>query len=81
MKSIIIRSAKPEDLPALLQFEQGVIEAERQFDPTLKSSYINYYNLKEMILAADVEVAVAEFNDKLIASGYARIESARPIFN
>ena len=80
MENIIIRSAKPEDLFTLLQFEQGVIETERPFDPTIKSGHINYYNLKEMIQAEDVEVAVAEFNNQLIASGYARIEKSKRSF-
>lgn len=77
MENIIIRSAKPEDLTALLQFEQGVIETERQFDPTIKSGHINYYNLKEMLQVADVEVAVAVLNNQVVASGYARIEQSR----
>ena len=80
MENITIRSAKPEDLSTLLRFEQGVIETERQFDPTIKKGRINYYDLREMIQAADVEVAVAELNDQLIASGYARIEQSRKAY-
>jgi hypothetical protein len=45
--NIIIRSATTNDLHALLQFEQDVIETERPYDPTLKTGYINYYDLKE----------------------------------
>lgn len=74
---IIIRSATIDDLNTLLQFEQGVIEAERPFDPTLKSGYINYYDLNEMIEATHIELAVAELNNELIASGYARIEQSK----
>ena len=37
----IVRKATLDDLPTLLLFEQGVIEAERPFDPTIKSGDIN----------------------------------------
>ena len=67
-----------DDLPTLLRFEQGVIAAERPFDPTLKADPIRYYDLEHMIAAAHIEVLVAEVNDELIASGYARIEEAKP---
>ncbi|MBV9961367.1 MAG: GNAT family N-acetyltransferase [Parafilimonas sp.] len=75
--SIIIRSATVDDLNTLLQFEQGVIEAERPFDPTLKSGHIDYYDLNEMIEATHTELAVAELNNQVIASGYARIKQAQ----
>ena len=78
MQDIIIREATLEDLPVLLNFEQGIITAERPFDPTLKKEEINYYSIRDMILASDVHVVVAESQNKLIASGYARIEKAKP---
>lgn len=77
---IIIRSATINDLNTLLQFEQGVIKTERQFDPTLKAGHINYYDLNEMIEASYIELAVAELNNELIASGYARIEQSKKTF-
>ena len=49
MENIIIRPARQEDLPVLLEFEQGVIEAERPMDATLKSEKINYYDIAAMI--------------------------------
>jgi len=78
MQDIIIREATLKDLPVLLSFEQGIITAERPFDPTLKKEEINYYSIRDMILASDVDVVVAESQNKLIASGYARIEKAKP---
>lgn len=75
MNQITIRKATLNDLPTLLQFEQGVIEAERPFDPTLKDEKIYYYgDIGEMIVAAHIELLVAELEGKLIGSGYARIE-------
>ncbi|WP_310554540.1 GNAT family N-acetyltransferase [Flavobacterium sp.] len=76
-----IRKAKLEDLPILLEFEQGIIETERPFDPTLKSEKITYYNIEKMILAPTIEVAVAEIGTKIVGSGYARIEEAKPYLN
>jgi len=76
MDQIIIRKATLQDLDTLLRFEQGVIAAERPFDPTLQSGHIHYYNLEEMITAAYIELVVAELDGGLIGSGYARIEKA-----
>lgn len=78
MEDVIIRKASLKDLKTLLIFEQGVISAERPFDTTLKNGKINYYDLEKMINAIDVELVVAELNDEIIASGYARIEHAKP---
>lgn len=77
MNDITIRKAEPGDLPVLLQFEQGIITAERPFDPTLKEGHINYYDIAEMITAPNVELLVAEAGGELIGSGYARIESVK----
>jgi ribosomal protein S18 acetylase RimI-like enzyme len=78
VKNLIIRSATINDLTTLLLFEQGVINAERPFDNTLKTGHIHYYDLEKMIAATDVELVVAELEGKLIGSGYARIETAKP---
>jgi GNAT superfamily N-acetyltransferase len=77
MDQIIIRKAIPSDLDTLLRFEQGVIAAERPFDPTIKEGSIHYYDLKGMLNAPDVELLVAELDKTPIGSGYARIEAAR----
>jgi GNAT superfamily N-acetyltransferase len=78
MQQIIIRKAIHADLPILLEFEQGVIAAERPFDPTLKREVTRYYDLEVMITARHIELLVAELDGGLIASGYARIEDAKP---
>lgn len=67
-----------KDIPTLLEFEQGVIEAERPFDITLKRESTRYYNIEEMITAPHIELLVAELNGALVACGYVRIESAKP---
>ena len=75
--NISIRPATIKDLPVLLQFEQGVISAERPFDPTLKTGEIHYYDIEHMINAPHIELLVAEQDGELIGSGYARIEDAK----
>ena len=78
MNEVIIRKATINDLDTLLVFEQGVISAERPFDPTLKTVHTNYYDIEKMIPASNVELVVAELGGELIGSGYARIENAKP---
>ncbi|MEO6540842.1 MAG: GNAT family N-acetyltransferase [Ferruginibacter sp.] len=77
MKQVMIRKATLADLETLLSFEQGVISAERPFDITLKTGDTNYYDIEKMIIATDVELLVAELDDELVGSGYARIENAK----
>jgi len=79
MQDITIRKATLKDMDTLLRFEQGVIEAERPFDPTLDED-IHYYDLNEMIGASHIELLVAEYEREIIASGYARIESASRLY-
>ncbi|MFV5694995.1 GNAT family N-acetyltransferase [Flavobacterium sp. LB3P122] len=81
MHTINTRKAHPDDLEKLLEFEQGIITAERPFDPTLKEGKINYYNIEKMISASDVEIVVAEIDSEIVGSGYARLEAAKPYLN
>jgi GNAT superfamily N-acetyltransferase len=77
MSEIIIKSASLKNINVLLDFEQGIITAERPFDKTLKLGQISYYDLRQMIFDIDVEVAVAELNGEIIGSGYAKIIEAK----
>jgi ribosomal protein S18 acetylase RimI-like enzyme len=78
MHEITIRKANAIDLPTLFHFEQGVIEAERPFDATLRDdSLFHYYDLEQMLDAPHVQVMVAELQGELIGSGYARIETSK----
>lgn len=79
MESIIIRRATVEDKPALLQFEQGIISAERPYDPALKAGAINYYDLGQMIAHPDTAFFVAVSNGQSVGCGYGRIELSKPI--
>lgn len=75
--NITTREATLADMAALLQFEQGVIEAERLFDPTIKPHPTKYYDLELMISAPHIHLVVAELNGEPIGSGYARIQDSR----
>lgn len=78
MTTLTIRPATHEDLPTLLRFEQGIIEAERHFDASNSDGIIHYYKLAEMLTSEDVHVVVAEEQGNIIGCGYARIEDAEP---
>ncbi|MEM9178965.1 MAG: GNAT family N-acetyltransferase [Pseudomonadota bacterium] len=77
MSDILIRSARPADLPELLAFEQGIILAERPFDHTLKPDPLSYYDIAAMIDDPDAEVAVAVLGGSPIGSGYAIRKASR----
>lgn len=77
MEDLIIRSAKEEDLEKLLSFEQEIIKAERPFDPTIRPSPVNYYNLKVMLGDPLVAIYVAEYKGEIISSGYGLERKAR----
>lgn len=68
--AISIRSARVSDLPVLMEFEQGIITAERPYDHTLRPDPISYYDIGAMIESDDAEVAVAEVGGRLVGSGY-----------
>lgn len=83
MKNIIsIRKALDSDLESLLQMEQGVIAAERPFDPTIKENPISYYDLRLMLSNPKALILVATVGDDTIVScGYALEKEARPYLN
>ncbi len=72
-----IRPARLEDLDTLLQFEQGIIEAERPFDATMKTEHFHYYDINDMLNRDDCAIIVAEEDGKLVGSGSARILEAK----
>lgn len=78
MENIYFRPALIEDLPILYDFEQGIIEAERPYNETLKPGHISYYDITGMIEATDTEVIVGVCGEELIASVYVSIKAAKP---
>jgi ribosomal protein S18 acetylase RimI-like enzyme len=78
IQQLLVRKANFDDLNALQQFEQGIISAERPFDPTLREDPIYYYDLNKMITESHIDLVVTELDKELLACGYARIETAKP---
>lgn len=78
---MITREATEQDLEILLEFEQGIVAAERPFNSTLIEGEIHYYDLKHLIQSPDATVIVAEENDEIVASGYALIKKSEKYYN
>ena len=72
-----IREAKIGEINTLLEFEQGIVSAERPFDPTLKPGEIHYYDLVKLIESPLSAVYVVELDGELIASGYVQEREAK----
>ena len=78
MTEVRIRVATPDDIPVLLGFQQGVVEAERPFDPTLRPGPLEYYDLPELVASPQVCLLIATVGAEVVGSGYARITAAKP---
>lgn len=76
-QEISIREAVIEDLPVLLQHEQGVVTSERPFDSTIRNSDVTYYDLNALISNSRALVLVACDGEKIVATGYALEKPAR----
>ncbi len=80
--NIIIRPAKSQDLPTLLEFEQAIIEYERPMEPNMMASPFHYYDLSEIMQLENAQIMVAEDLNaekgaKLVGSGFIHIRKAR----
>ncbi|MGC4034771.1 MAG: GNAT family N-acetyltransferase [Chitinophagaceae bacterium] len=78
MNNLKIRDATIQDVPTLLQFEQEIIQAEREFDDSLKEGHIHYYDFPFLVTSSLAKVMVAEINNEIVGSGYAVIKEAEP---
>lgn len=79
-EELVIRFANLEDHKYLLEFEQGIISAERPYDPTLKNDPISYYDLAEIITSEWGDVIVAQYQERIVASGSVKIVSAKSYY-
>ncbi|MGC3945795.1 MAG: GNAT family N-acetyltransferase [Chryseolinea sp.] len=73
---ITIRPATHDDLPILYQFQQGIVQAERPFDPTLKDGELQYHDLPYIISSSDAELVVAIVDKNIVGCGYGQIRKA-----
>jgi RimJ/RimL family protein N-acetyltransferase len=74
----IVRKATLEDLPVLMEFMDGLVNAERPMDPTIKEGKVIYYDLSEIMANEESDLYVVELNNELAASGYAKIKDDKP---
>ncbi|MBZ4192389.1 GNAT family N-acetyltransferase [Niabella beijingensis] len=75
---LVIRAAVAADAEILLEFESGIIKAERPFDNSLREGEIHYYDLLELIRSPRATVLLAVTEHEIIGSGYAKILPAKP---
>lgn len=73
----IVRIATKEDLPILDTFMDGLVDAERPMDVTIKDGKVVYYDLESFINSDEAVLYVVELNNELVASGYAKIRPDR----
>ena len=77
MEGLIIREANLADLETLLKFEQLLVKAERPFDECIREDPVLYYDLRSLIEDDAVAVYVADYQGKIVSTGYARSRKAR----
>lgn len=80
MTDVILREATENDISALRQLEQELIEFERPFDRCIIDSNITYYDLASLITSSDSVIVVADVNAEIVACGYAQIRASKPCF-
>jgi len=73
----IVRLATKNDLPVLDAFMDGLVDAERPMDVTIKDGKVMYYDLESFISSDDAVLYVVELDKELVASGYAKIKPDR----
>ncbi len=74
----IVRRAVLSDLETLRRFEQGIIAAERPFDPTIRKGDIQYHDIGSLIVSPDAFVALAERGGAVAGCGFVRKSPSRP---
>ncbi|MFI4891219.1 MAG: GNAT family N-acetyltransferase [Steroidobacterales bacterium] len=77
MQEIAIRRATVADLDALLRFQQGVLAAERPFDPTIADGPVQYYDIQALLASDQVLFVIAEGSAGAVGCGFTRIEPAK----
>ncbi len=73
----VIRRASLADLETLRRFEQGIIAAERPYDPTIRQGDVQYYDIGALIVSPDAYVALAERGGAAVGCGFARKSPSR----
>jgi hypothetical protein len=77
-RAITIRRAALNDLGDILRFQQGVVDAERPHDSTLKDGVIRYHDFEQLLNSERVHFVIAESANVAIGCGFARVDRAKP---
>ena len=77
---MIFREATQDDIPTLLELEQGVVTAERPFNTDIKPGRPTYYDLDDLIENDNACLLVLENEGRIIATGYAQIRVSNMCF-
>ena len=77
VEEVNLRKATLDDMSVLLKLEQKVLEAERPFNSTIKSTKTFYYDIKSLISSEQSNLLVAEVSGQIIGTGYAQIRESK----
>lgn len=75
-----LRLAQPDDLPILLEFEQGVIAEERPCNDSIRPTNVKYYDLDDLIANPESSLQVVEHAGRVVGCGYAKLRPSEPAF-
>lgn len=75
--AVNVRRATASDIHVLQKFEQGIIAAERPFDPTIRKGDVRYYDIAALVASRDAFVAIAEIGGAPVGCGFARKTASR----
>ena len=75
-----LRLAQPDDLPILLEFEQGVIEEERPCNDLIKTANAKYYDLNDLIADPNTSLQLVEHDGRVVGCGYAQLRTSEAAF-
>jgi RimJ/RimL family protein N-acetyltransferase len=75
-----LRLAQLDDLPILLEFEQGVIEEERPYNDSIKTTNVNYYDLCDLLADPNTSLQLVENDGRVVGCGYAQLRHSESAF-
>ena len=76
---MIFRQAITNDLPALLAFEQALLNAERPFDDSIRKDECFYYDLPALMADENTNLMVIESEGEVVGCGYGQIRASRDV--
>jgi GNAT superfamily N-acetyltransferase len=72
-----VRRAAQSDIAVLRKFEQGIVAAERPYDPTIRKGEVHYYDIAALIASSEAFVAIAEIAGEPVGCGFVRKAASR----